>query len=278
MISSHVRVDRNEMHIIWGNDRAMDAYRKAGSGEPLFGTGAILVKAGYTMKKNHHFEDSIEPSQLRRIEYMIKDERRFAGTGGWGYARFPYDPPTGSFSAYGNDADFARECYLCHSRVKSRDYVFTGHINYFSRDDKGGIALVSRAGVTGSFPKWKLHPILNVISFLVLAAGMAIARFLKRKRWWLRAHGAVQAAGILILACGIAVMASVLGPGNRSTIPHAYFGLTAFILLIITLCGGIIAVKVPSLAKIIRPIHRWAGRISIALMLFIIVMAIIRLI
>ena len=56
--------------------------------------------------------------------------KRFADSGGWGWAAFDYDPESNTFSPgtladkppQGNDA----KCGLaCHTSVKKRDYVFT---------------------------------------------------------------------------------------------------------------------------------------------------------
>jgi hypothetical protein len=61
---------------------------------------------------------------------MVKDSKRFADGGGWGYAMFEHDPSTGNWRPgnlsdnppQGNDA----KCGVaCHTIVKGRDYVFT---------------------------------------------------------------------------------------------------------------------------------------------------------
>ena len=51
---------------------------------------------------------------------MIKDDVKYAATGGWGWGRWigtelkPTDKP-----------DFAQECLACHEIVKDQDHVFT---------------------------------------------------------------------------------------------------------------------------------------------------------
>ena len=61
---------------------------------------------------------------------MMKDSKRFADSGGWGWAAFDYDVASGTFRPangaskppQGNDA----KCGLaCHTDVVTRDYVFT---------------------------------------------------------------------------------------------------------------------------------------------------------
>ena len=48
---------------------------------------------------------------------MIKDSKKYAATGGWGYADFTNGKP-------GDEALHAK-CFPCHLPVKDRDYVFT---------------------------------------------------------------------------------------------------------------------------------------------------------
>jgi hypothetical protein len=61
---------------------------------------------------------------------MEKDRKRFADSGGWGYAVFDYDVASDTFTPgttagkppQGNDAKCG---FACHTKVKGRDYVFT---------------------------------------------------------------------------------------------------------------------------------------------------------
>ena len=52
---------------------------------------------------------------------MIKDQQKYADTGGWGYARWRGM----ELEPYGKDASFVQECVACHTPVKNNDYVFT---------------------------------------------------------------------------------------------------------------------------------------------------------
>jgi hypothetical protein len=63
---------------------------------------------------------------------MVKDSKRFADTGGWGWAVFKYVAASGTFTPgttadappQGNDAKCG---FACHTIVKTRDYVFTDY-------------------------------------------------------------------------------------------------------------------------------------------------------
>jgi len=182
LVAAHMRVDKNEMHFIWGNDATIRSYKKAGLKNPRFENGSILVKLGYTLNKNPDFADSIEPAQLMRIEYMIKNEKRFSKTGGWGYARFPYNPDKNVFSVYGSNADFAKECSSCHLSVKDRDFVFTRHLSYMSQKDAGAVSLVVKTPESKSSIDWLLFPVLAISSILMIIGGIAIAWYVKQKR------------------------------------------------------------------------------------------------
>jgi hypothetical protein len=118
--------------VIVGNPAMINAY-KAGfpaNGKP-FPDGAKMAKIHWNPKKNE-----IAPGQptvagtLHDVDFMVKDSKRFADGGGWGYGAFKYDAASGEFTPattadqppQANDA----KCGVgCHTIVKSRDYVFT---------------------------------------------------------------------------------------------------------------------------------------------------------
>jgi hypothetical protein len=61
---------------------------------------------------------------------MVKDSRRFADSGGWGWASFEYDATSGTFTpatmaSRPPQANDAKRGLACHTMVKNRDYVST---------------------------------------------------------------------------------------------------------------------------------------------------------
>jgi hypothetical protein len=128
-----ISMSRNErvVAMILGNPAMIDAYR---AGIPANGQavpdGAKMAKVHWTAKPNAFFPDATVPGNLLNVDFMEKDSKRFADSGGWGYAVFDYDAATDTFKPgttagtppQGNDA---RCGYACHTRAKSRDYVFT---------------------------------------------------------------------------------------------------------------------------------------------------------
>jgi hypothetical protein len=63
------------------------------------------------------------PGRLIEVSFMVKDSKRFPGTNGWGYAKFRHE--SSGWTPFGDSPAFANTCHACHTRVKSRDFVFT---------------------------------------------------------------------------------------------------------------------------------------------------------
>jgi len=51
------------------------------------------------------------------IQFMVKDSKKYAATGGWGFAHFKDGKP--------GDEAFMKTCFPCHNQAKARDLVFT---------------------------------------------------------------------------------------------------------------------------------------------------------
>ena len=70
------------------------------------------------------------PGEQQNVDFMVKDSKRFADSGGWGYAVFDYNAASDTFTPgtmagtppQGNDAKCG---FVCHTRAKATDYVFT---------------------------------------------------------------------------------------------------------------------------------------------------------
>lgn len=119
VISVAHRTDNNTMRAILGNDVAVAAARE-GTTNP-WPDGAILGKVVWKQTAKEHWPSAIAPAEFVHAEFMFKDAKRWAETGGWGYARWK----GAQLAPYGKDAGFAQECVSCHTPVRHRDYVFT---------------------------------------------------------------------------------------------------------------------------------------------------------
>jgi hypothetical protein len=128
-----ISLSRNEkaVAIILGNPAMISAYRAGipGNGKP-FPDGAKMAKIHWAPKQNEFFKDATVPGTLQNVDFMVKDSKRFADSGGWGYGVFDYDPASDTFKPgttagtppQGNDAKCG---FACHTGVKARDFVFT---------------------------------------------------------------------------------------------------------------------------------------------------------
>lgn len=119
VISMSHRVDNKTVRVIYGNDKAIQAAR-AGKTNP-WPDGAILGKVVWKQKQAADWKAAIVPGKFVHAEFMFKDSRKYADTGGWGWARWKGMDQ----KPYGKDAMVAQECLACHTPVKSNDWVFT---------------------------------------------------------------------------------------------------------------------------------------------------------
>src|ERR1044071_5168472 len=127
-----ISISRSEkvMAVILGNPAMINAYRAGipGNGKPV-PDGAKMAKVHWAPKKNEFFPDATVPGKLVNVDFMVKDSKRFADSGGWGYAVFDYDAASDTFKPgdmtgkppQGNDAKCG---FTCHTTAKERDYVF----------------------------------------------------------------------------------------------------------------------------------------------------------
>ncbi|MGH8317417.1 MAG: cytochrome P460 family protein [Steroidobacteraceae bacterium] len=123
--------DGGRFGAILANPVMIHAYRAGipGNGKP-FPDGAKLAKIHWTPKKLETFPAATVPGTLHDVDFMVKDSRRFADSGGWGWAAFEYNAASHAFTPgtladqppQGNDAKCG---FACHTIVKTRDYVFT---------------------------------------------------------------------------------------------------------------------------------------------------------
>jgi len=115
-----------------------------------------------------------------------------------------------------------------------------------------------------------LHLGFMSAAFLAMAAGILIARFLKKKKWWLKAHKGLNMAAVALALVGIVIIAvSVQDSGGpHFRVSHAYYGAAALSLLLLSPFLGFAMFKTKDKTKIprIKQLHRWSGRMTILLM------------
>jgi hypothetical protein len=130
-----ISVSHNDkvMAVILGNPVMINAYKSGipGNGKP-FPDGSKMAKVHWNSKKLETLPSAMVPGSLHDVDFMVKDSKRFADSGGWGWGAFKYNAASDKFTPadqtdtppQANDA----KCGLaCHTIVKNRDYVFTDY-------------------------------------------------------------------------------------------------------------------------------------------------------
>jgi len=118
---------------ILANPVMLDAYLAGipGNGKPV-PDGAKMAKIHWNPTKMETFPAATVPGTQHDVDFMVKDSKRFADSGGWGWAVFDYDAASDTFKP-GTSADTppqeddAKCGFACHTIVQSRDYVFTDY-------------------------------------------------------------------------------------------------------------------------------------------------------
>ena len=109
-----------------GNDIAIKAFRE---GKLPFPDGTVIAALHWNEASSEEnnkvlaigfpgagLQSSVAQS-AENVQFMVKDSKKYAETGGWGFADFKNGKP-------GNEA-LHKTCFPCHQPAKDRDYVFT---------------------------------------------------------------------------------------------------------------------------------------------------------
>jgi hypothetical protein len=107
-----------------GNDIAIKAYKE---GTRLFPDGSIIVALHWTRVPSADNNkvlagpfpgaQSFVVGSPVNMQVMVKDSKKYAATGGWGFGDFKDGKP--------GDEALHKTCFPCHEPVKDRDFVFT---------------------------------------------------------------------------------------------------------------------------------------------------------
>jgi hypothetical protein len=109
-----------------GNDIAITAFRE---GKLPFPDGSIIAALHWNEVSSDAdnkvlasgfpgagLESSFAGSTVN-VQFMVKDSKKYAASGGWGYADFTNGKP--------GDEALHKSCFHCHLPAKVHDYVFT---------------------------------------------------------------------------------------------------------------------------------------------------------
>ena len=105
---------------VLGNDVAIKAYCDR---KPTFPDGTVIAALHWQFVSSEANDkvfgqpQSFVPGAQTNTQFMIKDSKKYAATGGWGFGHFTAD------GTLGNDS-LMKTCFPCHQRA-AHDFVFT---------------------------------------------------------------------------------------------------------------------------------------------------------
>jgi hypothetical protein len=111
----------DDIRAILGNDRAIKAYRE---GKLPFPDGTIIARLAWSYdpseENNKVFgrpQSFVAGHPKNGVQFMVKDSKKYAATGGWGFGHFDGGKPASEA--------VLNTCFACHTAVQARDLVFT---------------------------------------------------------------------------------------------------------------------------------------------------------
>ncbi len=110
------------------------------------------------------------------------------------------------------------------------------------------------------------HNVALTVAFFVMIFAMIIARYMKKRRWWMRVHRLLEITGVVLCVAGIIAVEYILFSilGNHFRIIHSYIGFVAILLLILApIVGQLILKGKKERKRFFRVFHRWLGRIAL---------------
>lgn len=117
---AHEEGNNNDIRAILGNDVAVKAFRE---GKLPYPDGTIIARLAWvhvpSEQNNKVFgrAQSFVAGDPTNVQFMVKDSKRYAATGGWGFAQFKDGKP--------DAAAALNTCFPCHQPFKARDLVFS---------------------------------------------------------------------------------------------------------------------------------------------------------
>lgn len=113
--------DLDDIRAVLGNDIAIKTYRES---KLPFPDGTIIARLAWSFDASEENDKAfgrkqsfVAGAQKNGVQFMVKDSKKYAATGGWGYAHFDDGKPA--------DDSVLNTCHECHKAAKDRDFVFT---------------------------------------------------------------------------------------------------------------------------------------------------------
>ncbi len=107
-------------------------------------------------------------------------------------------------------------------------------------------------------------------SLAAMVAAVAVARFFRKKKWWLKAHKRLNSAGVILALCGMALAFGMVqsSGGPHLRVGHGIAGFATILLALAMPALGYSMLRQKDKKRIaaLKLIHRWAGRLTILAM------------
>lgn len=117
---AHEAGNLNDFRAILGNDIAIKAFRED---KLPFPDGTIIARIAWRYvssdENNKVFgrPQSFVAGPPINVQFLVKDSKKYAATGGWGFAQFTDGKP--------DSEAVHKTCFPCHDPAKAHDLVFT---------------------------------------------------------------------------------------------------------------------------------------------------------
>jgi hypothetical protein len=103
------------IHHIYANEKAIKGYSTG-----KFPEGSVIV---FDVLEIEEKDGAILEGKRRFVDVMVKNSKKFAATGGWGYEEFLGESKTERKIKSSKVAE--TECFNCHIKKKDNDFIFS---------------------------------------------------------------------------------------------------------------------------------------------------------
>jgi hypothetical protein len=119
---AHEAGKNNDIRAVLGNDIAVTAFR---DGTRPFPDGTVIARLAYVYQSSAE-NDKVFPApqsfvagEPTNVQFSVKDSKKYADTGGWGYGQFE--------NGVANPSEpLIKSCFACHVKLdRSKDFVFS---------------------------------------------------------------------------------------------------------------------------------------------------------
>ena len=111
----------DDIRAVLGNDIAIKAYRE---GTRPFPEGTIIARLAWGFLSSEENNKTFGTNQSfvagppkNGVQFMIKDSKKYAATGGWGYGHFD--------DGKAATPSMLKGCFACHKAFEGHDFIFT---------------------------------------------------------------------------------------------------------------------------------------------------------